>query len=127
MNKKILNKKGTALLMTILILNSIVIISLAAANLVMSGVKMSGTQARSTKAYFAGEAGAERVLYEFRKNSLYSGGFPGSNQNVFPETSLLNNSIYTVDYEISGGNVKFISVGSFGSVKRSVELEFDFN
>jgi len=58
---------GTALLMTILILNSIILISLAAAKLIFSGVTESNTQARSTKAYFAAEAGAERILYEYRQ------------------------------------------------------------
>lgn len=125
MNKLYL-KKGTALLMTILILNSIIIISLMAARLITAGVKMSGTQARSTKAYFASEAGAERVLWAFRKDGLYGGGFPGSNENIFPETSLPNNSTYKVDY-VKTNNVKFISTGSFGGVKRSVEIEFVFD
>jgi len=127
MNKLISNNKGTALLMTILILNSILVVSLSAAKIVVSGVKMSGTQFRSTKAYFAGEAGAERVLYEFRKNGLYSGGFPSGNQNVFPSTSMLNSSSYIINYQNNSGNIKFVSVGSFMEVKRSVELEFDFN
>ena len=118
-------QKGTALLMTILILNSIIIISLLAARLITAGVQMSGTQARSTKAYFASEAGAEHVLWSFRKNGLYSGGFPGSDENIFSETTLLNNSAYEVNYT-KPDNVKFISTGSFGGVKRSVELEFDF-
>jgi len=121
----ILNKKGTALLMTILILNSVLVVSLAAAKLILSGVRMSGTQARSTKAYFAGESGAERVLWEFRKNGLYSGGLPGSDSVVFSDTAMPNESIYKVDYT-NPGTVKFISTGSYRGVKRSVEVEFDF-
>lgn len=125
MNNFISHKKGTALLMTILILNSVIIVSLGAAKLIISGVKMSGTQARSTKAYFAGEAGAERVLWEFRKNGLYNGGLPGGDSVVFVDTLLPNKSSYKVDYT-NPGTVKFISTGSFIGVKRSVEVEFDF-
>jgi len=122
MNNYLKNKKGTALLMTILILNSILIVTLVAAELITAGVKMSGTQARSTKAYFAGEAGAEHILWEFRKNSF---GVPGSEGNIIQSTSLENDSSYEVDYA-NPGTVKFISKGSYASVKRSVEVEFDF-
>jgi Tfp pilus assembly protein PilX len=115
---------GTALLMTILILNSIILISLAAAKLVVSGVKMSGTQAQSTKAYFAAEAGAERVLYEYRK-AHGSGCNYGAEGNCHFSKNLPNLSSYHVDYS-AGSNVIFVSVGASAGMSRSVELEFDF-
>ena len=120
------NKQGTALLMTILILNSILIISLSASRLVVSGIKMSGTQIRSTKAFFAAEAGAERSLYEWRKNSYI---FPPSDQtNIFSAT-MGNNSDYTVNFSSStpASLFFFTSTGSFSALKRSVEIELDFS
>jgi Tfp pilus assembly protein PilX len=70
MNNKLLNNKGVAIYLAILVLTGILIVSLGAANLVVNGLKMSKTQYDSTKAYFAAEAGAERVLWEIRKNNF---------------------------------------------------------
>ncbi|MDD4902590.1 MAG: hypothetical protein PHE24_05665 [Patescibacteria group bacterium] len=126
-------KAGTALLMTILILNSILLISLAAAKLIVTGVKEGGTQARSTKAYFAAEAGAERMLYEYRQGSNTC-GVPGYATSTcsFVET-LSDGSSYLVywksgDYDF-GNTLVFVSVGTYpqtNGLKRSVELDFDY-
>lgn len=117
------NRAGTALLMTILILNSIVLISLAASKLIVSGVKMSGIQAKSAKAYFAAEAGAEQLLWSYRK----SGGpcTVGAENSCHFSKKLPNASLYQVDY-INPTVTTFISVGSFSGLKRSVELNFNY-
>jgi Tfp pilus assembly protein PilX len=122
------HRAGTALLMTILILNSIILISLAAAKLVVSGVKMSGAQAKSTKAYFAAEAGAERILYEYRQT--HGNGCDYSEDQSFEANChfnkiLFNNSSYQVDYS-AGSNVIFISAGAFSGLRRTVQLDFNF-
>jgi Tfp pilus assembly protein PilX len=123
----VLNKKGTALLMTILILNSILMISLAASKLIFSGVRMSGTEAKSTKAYFAAEAGAEKILWEFRQGA---GACKASETNCHFSKSLPNNSSYQTDYISGSQNVGstliFVSVGAFSGLKRSVELDFRY-
>lgn len=118
-----LNKSGTALLMTILILNSIILISLAASKLVVSGVKMSGTQARSTKAYFAAEAGAEKVLWAFRKPG---GGCVDVRESCHFSKILPNGSLYQVDDVSLATTTIFISIGTFSGIKRSVELDFNY-
>ena len=59
------------LLMTILVLASILTISLSLSAIVVNGLKMGVNQVHSTKAFFAAEAGAERILWEVR----------GENQN----------------------------------------------
>lgn len=109
--------------MTILILNSIVLISLAAAKLIFSGVQMSGAQSRSTKAYFAAEAGAERALWEWRKNGYV---MPASSQNNVFSGVLAGRASYQVDYELLSPNVIFKSNGSFGDLRRRVEIELKF-
>jgi hypothetical protein len=125
---KYLNKDGTALLMTIMILNSIILISLAAANIIVSGVKMSGTQSQSTKAYFAAEAGAEQLLWQYRK----SGGVCqiGAESSCNFSKNLSNGSSYQTKY-VSGSvnpgiTLIFISKGTFTGLSRSVELDFKF-
>ncbi|HTW97000.1 MAG TPA: hypothetical protein VMD74_05080 [Candidatus Methylomirabilis sp.] len=113
---------GTALLMTVLILNSIIVIALAAASIIFSGVTMSGTQTKSTKAYFAAEAGAERLLYEYRwANGM--GCADTSEANCHFSGFLASGGTYQVDY-VTGSNITFISVGNFAGLKRMVQLDF---
>ena len=67
MNNLIYNQKGgTAIMMTVLMLTVILTITLAAADIVRNGLVMSQDQVNSTKAYFAAEAGAERILWDTR-------------------------------------------------------------
>jgi len=122
--KKTSASRGTALLMTILILNAIVLVSLAAAKLVTSGVKMSGTQSKSTRAFFVAESGAERVLWEWRKNGWTIP--PGSDgvTDLFSDT-LLNGGVYQVD-KATSTTVIFRSQGVFNDLQRTVELELIF-
>lgn len=122
--KETISSRGTALLMTILILNTIVVISLAAAKLVTSGVKMSGTQSKSTRAFFVAESGAERVLWEWRKNGWVIP--PGNNgaANLF-SGSLPNTGTYQVD-KATSTTVIFQSQGSFNDLQRTVEIELVF-
>jgi Tfp pilus assembly protein PilX len=122
--KKIFSSRGTALLMTVLILNAIVVISLSAAKLVTSGVKMSGTQSRSTRAYFSAESGAERVLWEWRKNSWTIPVGSNGAANLFSST-LLNGATYQVD-KATSTTVIFQSQGSYNQLQRTVELELVF-
>ena len=130
------DNRGTALMMALLILTSILTVSLGAADLVMSGLKMSGTQARSAIAYFAAEAGAERVLWEIRKNGFDLTGCDtvtnkyvdfsvnpaicGSSEH--PET-LSNSSSYSVVHT-SNPPIAFMSIGSYSGVKRVVEISY---
>lgn len=122
------------MLITLLILTSILTVALAAANLVVSGIKMSGTQERSTVAYFAAEAGAERVLW-----NLHFGDFAGCNEEEYVDfgsdpancvvlpafQTLSNNSSYSVFYESTAPSLEIVSIGSFANVKRIVELGFE--
>ncbi|HTX86817.1 MAG TPA: hypothetical protein VMC41_01980 [Candidatus Nanoarchaeia archaeon] len=120
---------GTALLMTILILNSIILISLAAAKLIFSGVTESNTQARSTKAYFAAEAGAERILYEYRQTHKCGKPFSALGSCHFTGT-LPAGGAYDVDWK-SGDDYRydtltFVSVGNYSALGRSIQLDFDY-
>jgi hypothetical protein len=122
-------RAGTALLMTILILNSILLVSLAAAKLIVTGVKEGGTQSRSTKAYFAAEAGAERLLYEYRQTHACISPFSALGNCHFVK-NLSSGSSYDVDWNSGdqnpGSTLKFFSYGSYAGLKRSVELDFTY-
>ena len=65
-------------MMTVLILSVVLTVTLSAADIVRNGLMMSNAQVNSTKAYFAAEAGAERILWEIRKNSFDPGDGTGA-------------------------------------------------
>lgn len=133
------NKKGTALFMTLMILSSVLIISLGAASLIISGLKQGRTQTHSTRAYFAAEAGAERVLWEIRKNLFVPSACTAGtdyivfdNDNSPPNTAacgakqtntLSNNASYFVFYKLSSP-VTLEIIGEYSDVRRSVQLSY---
>lgn len=138
------DKQGTILIMTLLILSSALIVVLVAANLVLVGIKMSGTQERSTIAYFASEAGAERILWEIRKKGFDGSvscsnddcikfiGYAGINgcdstcSDVDTVVAFSNGASYQVKYSDDGSTVTYTSYGSFQRVKRVVGISYDY-
>jgi hypothetical protein len=88
--------------------------------MVMTAVETGGVQSQSVIAYYASEAGAERVLYEMRWEGL---PMDETTTNLFTDVTLSNGSKYRVAVR-QLNPLKIISVGAFGSTKRSVELSF---
>ncbi|MEA1963434.1 MAG: hypothetical protein U9M94_04345 [Patescibacteria group bacterium] len=91
------NKTGSAmLLMTLFTLASILTISLSLSAIVVNGLKMGVNQVHSTKAFFAAEAGAERILWEARKENRIDNdpgkGEPGDNCGVNPAWFCFSNN-----------------------------------
>ncbi|MCD4694108.1 pilus assembly PilX N-terminal domain-containing protein [bacterium] len=128
MNKNILkNQKGNAIFLVLVIMSGMLVVGLGLGNLILTNIKMGGVQTQSTKAYFAAEAGAEFILYEYRKNS-YTPPYP--NNNSIASSTLSNGSSYNVSYsEGSDGGYDFkdfVSIGSFGNVRRSVETSLRY-
>jgi hypothetical protein len=114
------NKQGSALLMAILILSSIIAVSFSVSRMVMTAIETGGVQAQSVMAYYSSEAGVERVLYGIRGDLVID----ENNPSLFSGTNTLNNGAdYTV-YVEQYNPLKIISIGSFGTTKRSVELSF---
>ncbi|MDD5291288.1 MAG: hypothetical protein PHZ04_04230 [Patescibacteria group bacterium] len=119
---KIKNNDGTALLLTLLILSGILVVALGAASLIVPGIKMSRTQEQSIKAFFAAEAGAERALWEVRKNNY---AVPDVDTDNIFSSSLGNSSTYQVDSALSPPQVTFTSTGSYQQTRRSVAVNFE--
>jgi uncharacterized protein (UPF0333 family) len=118
---KVLNKEGSALLMAILILSSIIAVSFSVSRMVMTAIETGGVQAQSVIAYYSAESGAERILYGIRHGSIV---IDENNPNLFSGFSTLDNgAVYTVSVK-QYNPLKIISVGSFNTTKRSVELSF---
>jgi len=116
------NRDGAALYMTMLILTGIFLAAMGMADIIITGIKMGGVQARSTQAYFASEAGVEKILWEYRKNGYSEPA--SSTEDIFGET-LSNGSSYQLNYvreeDPDWIYKKFISVGEYNNVRRSVQ------
>lgn len=110
-------------MLTLFILAAIMLIVFGGASVVASGLKMGRVQSQSTRAYFAAEAGAERVLYEFRHTSNFDDNSLVGTDNVFGTTTLSTGGVYTVNYD-SFNPIVFTSIGGYEDTKRSVELNF---
>lgn len=132
------NEKGTALFMTMMVLTGVLTVSLSVASIVMSDIIMSRTQTNSTKAYFAAEAGAERILYLARKESFLSGAsctglttcvdFTAKDcvscDDAGAKNNLTNGSSYKVEYFFTAPNVNIVSAGTYSGARRSVEIGY---
>ena len=126
------NKKGSALLMTMLILFGIIAVAFGGSSLVMAGLRSSDLSAKSTVAYYNAESGAERLLFEVRKNSFdLSQGGPLSDvqaaENIFSDNGFNNGGSYYVDYDFAASALNsftFTSIGDYKGVKRSVQVSF---
>ena len=110
-------------MLTLFILSAIMLIVFGGAATVISGLKMGGIQSQSTRAYFAAEAGAERLLYEFRKENRFETTGMVGQENIFGTTTLAIGSSYIVNYN-HFAPIVFTSIGSYQNTKRSVELNF---
>lgn len=117
------NLPGSAILLTLFILSAIMLIALGGASVVIAGLKMGGIQSQSTRAYFAAEAGAERLLYDFRKTAQFETTVLEGTDNVFGTTTLSNGSSYIVNYD-HFAPIIFTSIGTYQNTRRSVELNF---
>lgn len=114
-------KRGSALVLTMFILAGMLIVAMSGAYVVFLGIKAAGIQSQSAKAYYGAEAGAEQLLWEFRKSAggvTYGGGL---------ETPVLTGGIdegadYEVYYIQNFSPVIFHSIGQYMNTKRSVEI-----
>lgn len=112
--------RGSALLLTMFILAGILIVALSGSYIIVLGIKASGIQSQSTKAYFGAEAGAEKILWELRKNS-YSSYVTPSWVPIFDDTLPVSGASYKVYFSELSPFV-FTCIGEFQNTKRSVEI-----
>lgn len=120
-------RSGSATVLTLFILSGMLIIVMSGAYILLLGMVSGGMQANSNKAYFASEAGVEKLLWEIRKNnnSLSISGNSENNLIVLEgELPSLPAAAYKVKYKKVGADKYFTSEGSFHNTKRSVEVRF---
>ena len=113
MNKLFFQKGVISILLSVLILSIVSVITLGISFLMLQQIKMSGQVGHSVVAFYAAEAGAERCLYEVRKN--------GASSCPFSDVSLDFNSNAKYSASYNGSNA-VISIGQFFNTSRKVEL-----
>lgn len=143
------NQKGaTAIILTLFIMAAMLFVGITANEIVSNGLKMARLNNDSTKAYFGAESGAEKVLWEVRKNNPYSDtGLPFGNADccvVFdnitggnddqiincnancnepiPANKIItldNQSTFFIHHERSAGAPDTVSFQSVGSYKKT--------
>jgi hypothetical protein len=109
-------ESGVSLIFALLILAGILATSLGVAVLMLKEIKISTNIGNSVPAYYAAEAGIEKILYDVRYNGVepYNIG----------ETSLGIGSTFEVKIVDVGPPCRIKSVGSYEGIKRGVEIEY---
>lgn len=126
---KAFNLPGSALIFTMFILSGMLIVAMSGAYIILTGIIASGLQSQSTRAYFAAEAGAEKILWDFRKQGReYSTGTQGSGLPIEEGTTPDGAASYKVyhTYDVNNPQIRnnYTSVGTFNNIRRSVEISF---
>ena len=109
-----MTQKGAAtIVLTIVILNTVFLISLGISALMISQIETTRQAGTSVVAFYAADAGAEKCLYEVRKN--------GASSCPYTDVPLDFNSdaTYTTSYDDSR---TITSVGEFGGASRKIEV-----
>jgi hypothetical protein len=111
------SESGVSLIFTVLFLTVILSTGLGIANLMLKEIKISSNIGYSVPAYYAAEAGIEKILYMDRKGGGVSEGDKG-NENL-SVGSKFETEVTQIDPEIT---IK--SVGTYNGVKRGVEVSY---
>jgi len=120
-NKK---AKASAIMLVLFILTGVMLVVFGSSSVIISGLKMGNVQSQSTRAYFTAEAGAERLLYDFRKDNLLNTiGETTPQENIFPYYEVHEGSSYEVNYD-SFVPLVFTILGTYEKTRRSVEVSF---
>lgn len=119
---KAFNLPGSALMFTMFILSGMLIVAMSGAYIILTGIIAGGVQSQSTRAYFAAEAGAERLLYDFRVQSI------GLDDLFTDRVDLPGGTYYKIYHTQDPDNPlivnNYTSVGTFNNISRSVEISF---
>lgn len=136
-------------MMTLLIMTSTLVVTLGTAALVTQGLLLYRTQKYSTAAYFAAETGAERILYEDRKNGFdfkrWNGTDCVSGDYIVFTTAkcgldryaccrlpsyasyktALGNGYYFITYNADAAEIILSITGNYADTKRSLEISYE--
>ena len=111
------DESGVSLIFTVLFLGMVLSTGLGIANLMLKEIKISSNIGYSVPAFYAAEAGIEKILYVDRK--VEDGVSDGDMYNNSPNPS------FEANVKIDGdGDITIKSVGTYNGVKRGVEVSY---
>ena len=111
--KNILPQKGAiSIILAVMIMGMIMIITASMSALMIQQIRMSGQAGYSVVAFYAADAGAERCLYEIRKEGAMS---------CSHAVDFGSGAKYTTSYN---GSSVITSKGEYRGVSRKVELNW---
>ena len=113
--KKNFQKGAISIVLAVLVLSMISTIVMGIAALTIQQTRLAGQTGQSVIAFYAADAGAERCLYEVRKNSAASCPYSGVSLDFNARAK------YTTDYNSSDA---ITSRGEYMSISRKVELSW---
>lgn len=138
-------------MMTLILLSAVLTITITASETIRKGITAGRLQLDATKAFYAAETGAERILFDLRKDSLDLSakgcnlnkmnlcfdGDPGSIKKCITSVDDCTNYSY-IDYqglgesyytykmkqELSGDSATTTILGSYNDIHRVVEVVY---
>lgn len=118
------NQKGASLLLVLLILTAVLAIAFGIMNLMVGEIKISREAAKSSRAYYAAEAGIERSLYDDRQGGGASDiGNPPNCSGGGAVCLDSSDTCYSIDYT-SGDPTVIKSYGCYKGVRRAIEVSY---
>ena len=106
-------KGAVTIALAVMMMSMLTVIGITISTLMLQQVRMSAQAGQSVIAFYAADAGAERCLYELRKNEAVSCPF----SDVPLDFS--TDAMYTTTYN---GSNQIISTGRFKDASRKLEL-----
>lgn len=105
LTEKFKNNKGSVLLVALFATVIPLTIAVLMTSLVFSELKIFRDLGFSNKAFYGAFTGVEHKLYNNDDNNI-------------------NSSVDSIEYEVTGSIVNFISTGKFKDVRRAIEVSF---
>jgi hypothetical protein len=114
------NQKGVSLLLTLLIMSAILTIAIGISTINIGEITITRESPHSLVAFYAGETGVERALYEDRVNSMATHSYQFDDICLDPE----NEICYSVTVAGATPTRVITSIGSYKGVERRVEATY---
>lgn len=114
-------------MITVFILAGIFLVSFAVGYMAFFAIKTSDGQAQSFKAFYAAEAGEEKVRYQITNDPTFFAThcLNVPEINIFGTSTVLSNkSSYTVDCLSTSSPYQFRGHGNYKSNQRDLEFEY---
>ena len=113
-------EKGVSIYLVILISTFILAVALGLSTILISRIKVGREIGYSVIAFYAGDTGIERILYDIRKLNYVCNSPPCTRYSSVP----LNSASYTVTITSWSPSVRINSTGKYQSVRRAIEISY---